>query len=171
MQGITRGRRVSALRSGCCRDSRWARPVGVRGHLRTGLFRVGADHIRTGTASTPSTYRCGSSWECITFELQHTGGSDDISVGCHIPWAIQKFEDGTWKHTVWTDQRWHLLCATLISPGETLTITVPLSPAALADEYGVSEEEAEVTFTPGKYRFVVFVNPPLAVNFRVLSTE
>ncbi|QLH82068.1 hypothetical protein [Halosimplex pelagicum] len=109
--------------------------------------------------------------ESITFELQHTGESENISVGCHIPWAIQKFEDGTWKHAVWTDQRWHLLCATLISPGDTLTITVPLSPTALAEDHGVSEEEAEVTFIPGKYRFVVFANPPLAVNFRVLPTE
>lgn len=109
--------------------------------------------------------------DSITFEIRHTGESEEISLGCHIPWAIQEYEDGTWKHAVWTDQRWHRLCATLITPGDTLSITVPLSATALANDHGISEEEADITFTPGKYRFVVFANPPLAVNFRVLPPE
>ncbi|ACV10822.1 hypothetical protein Huta_0635 [Halorhabdus utahensis DSM 12940] len=112
--------------------------------------------------------------ESITFELHHTGESEDISLGCHVPWAIQRYEDGTWEHVVWTDGRWTLLCGTTISPGETQTITVPLSATALAgEEHGVTEEEADgVAFTPGKYRFFVLANnPPLAVNFRVLPRE
>lgn len=110
--------------------------------------------------------------ETITFEIRHTGESEDISLGCHIPWAIQTYEDGKWKHAVWTDQRWHAMCATAISPGETLTISVPLSATALADKGAISEAEADVTFTPGKYRFIlVHANPPLAVNFRVLPAE
>lgn len=110
--------------------------------------------------------------DSVTFEVRHIGESENISLGCHIPWAIQTYEDGKWKHVVWTDQRWHELCATSISPGETLNITVPLSATALADTGAVSEAEAEVTFTPGKYRFIlVGANPPLAVNFRVLPAE
>lgn len=108
----------------------------------------------------------------ITFEVQHTGESENISLGCNIPWAIQSYEDGTWEHLVWTNQRWHQMCATLIAPGDTLTTTVPLSAEALTDDHGMSEDEANVTFTPGKYRFIlVGSNPPLAVNFRVLPAE
>jgi hypothetical protein len=110
--------------------------------------------------------------ESITFEIHHTGDSEVISLGCHIPWAIQKYENKEWKHAVWTDERWHLLCATSISPGETLSRTIPLSASALADDQGVSESEADVTFTPGKYRFVlVHSNPPLAANFSMLPEE
>lgn len=110
--------------------------------------------------------------DSITFEVHHTGESENISLGCNIPWAIQKYEDGKWKHVVWTDQRWHDMCATSIAPGDTLIITVPLSATALATKEGISEGEADVTFTPGKYRFVlVHANPRLAVNFRVLSAE
>jgi len=110
--------------------------------------------------------------DSLTFEVHHNGESENISLGCNIPWAIQSYEDGTWKHVVWTDQRWHDLCATLIAPGDTLTTTVSLSATALADNQGISEEEADVTFTPGKYRFIlVGSNPPLAVNFRVLPAE
>lgn len=109
--------------------------------------------------------------ESITFELSNTGESEDISLGCHVPWAIQEYEDGAWHHKVWTDERWTLLCATFLSPGSTTTVTVPLSAAALADGHGVSDAEADVTFSPGKYRFVVVADPPLAVNFRVLPPE
>ena len=110
--------------------------------------------------------------DSITFEGRHTGESENISLGCNIPWAIQTHEDGTWKHVVWTDQRWYDMCATSIAPGDTLTTTVPLSGTALADNHGISEGEADVTFTPGKYRFVlVHSNPPLAVNFRVHPAE
>lgn len=110
--------------------------------------------------------------DSITFEIRHTGESESISLGCNTPWAIQKYEDGEWKHAVWTDRRWHDTCATSIAPGGTLTTTVPLSGAALADNHGISEGEADVTFTPGNYRFVlVHANPPLAVNFRVLPAE
>ncbi|WP_459194665.1 hypothetical protein [Halosimplex sp. J119] len=109
--------------------------------------------------------------ESITFEIHHTGESEDVSLGCNIPWAIQTDEDGAWNHLVWTDQRWLLLCLTMLSPGDTATVTVPLSPSELADGHGVSEEEADVTFTPGKYRFVVLSDPPVAVNFRVLPAE
>jgi hypothetical protein len=110
--------------------------------------------------------------ESIKFEVNHTGDSEDISLGCHVPWAIQKYEDEEWKHAVWTDERWNQLCATLIAPGETLSQTIPLSGSALAGDHGVSESEADITFAPGKYRFVlVHSNPPLAVNFSVLPEE
>ena len=109
--------------------------------------------------------------DSITFEVRHTGESENISLGCNIPWAIQKYEDGAWKHVVWTDKRWHQMCATSIAPADTLTTTVPLSATGLADEQGISEAEADVTFTPGKYRFVLFANPPVAANFRVLPAE
>lgn len=110
--------------------------------------------------------------ESITFEVHHTGNSDDISLGCHIPWAIQKYEDEEWKHAVWTDERWNQMCATSIAPGETRSQMIPLSGSALADDHGVSESEAGVTFAPGKYRFVlVHSNPRLAVNFSVLPEE
>lgn len=121
------------------------------------LLRAQTDAVRRG--------------DSITFKIRHIGESENISLGCHIPWAIQKYEAGKWKHAVWTDQRWHDMCATSIAPGDTLTTTVPLSGTALADNHGISEGEADVTFTAGKYRFVVFVNPPLAVDFRVLPAE
>lgn len=122
-------------------------------------------HLRAQTAAV----RRG---ESITFEVRHTGASETISLGCNISWAIQTHEDGTWNHVVWTDQRWHDLCATLIAPGDTLTTTVPLSGTALADDHDVSEGEADVTFTPGTYRFVlVHANPPVAVDFRVLPED
>lgn len=110
--------------------------------------------------------------ESITFEVRHTGSSGDVSLGCNVPWAIQEYEAGEWRHGVWTDQRWYDMCATSIAPGDTHTVTVPLSAAAFADEPGISDTEADITFTPGTYRFVlVHANPPLAVNFRVLSAE
>jgi len=110
--------------------------------------------------------------ESVRFEIRHIGESEDISLGCHIPWAIQTYEDGKWKHAVWTDHRWHNMCATSISPGETLNTTVPLSAAALSDKRAISKAEADITFTPGKYRFIMIdANPPLAVNFRVLPAE
>lgn len=110
--------------------------------------------------------------DSITFEIHHTGESENISLGCHVPWAIQSYADGTWKHVVWTDQRWHQLCATLIAPGDTLTTTISLAATTLADNQGISEEEAEFTLTTGKYRFIlVGANPSLAVNFRILPAE
>ena len=110
--------------------------------------------------------------ESITFEIRHMGDSEDISLGCHIPWAIQKYENEEWKHAVWTDERWNQMCATSIAPGETLSQTISLSGSALAENHGISESEADVTFAPGKYRFVlVHSNPPLAVKFSVLPEE
>ena len=106
--------------------------------------------------------------ESITFEVHHTGNSEDISLGCNVPWAIQKYENEEWNHAVWTGGRWYQTCLTLLPPGETLTQTVPLSGSALADGHGVSDSEADVTFQPGKHRFVLAgSDPPLAVNFDV----
>ena len=93
-------------------------------------------------------------------------------MGCNVPWAIQSYEDGTWRHLLWTDQRWYNMCYSAIAPGDTITTTVTLSETALADNQGISDGEANVTLTPGKYRFVlVGIDPPLAVNFRLLPAE
>jgi len=106
--------------------------------------------------------------ESITFEIRHTGDSEEIGLGCNVEWAIQKYEDDEWKHAVWTDKRWSHLCLTMIAPEKTLTQTVPLSGSALADDHGVSDSEADITFRPGKHRFVLTAsNPQLAVNFDV----
>ena len=109
---------------------------------------VGIGPLASNTASEPAYAEAGSivyeqeplqlrtrseavrRGDSITFEVHHAGESENISLGCNIPWAIQSYEDGTWKHVVWTDQRWHQMCATLIAPGDTLTTTVPLSAEA-----------------------------------------
>ncbi|WP_276274106.1 hypothetical protein [Haloarcula litorea] len=151
---------------------------------------VGVDPVPADTASEPAyledgevvyereplrlraptdTARRGGS---IAFEVHHAGTSGRIDLGCNVPWAVQSYEEGTWNHVVWTDERWHDLCATVIGPGDTLATTVPLSAAGVADERGVSGPEADVTFTPGTHRFVLAgTSPPLAVNFNVLPAE
>lgn len=108
--------------------------------------------------------------DTISFEITHTGESEYIPLGCHIVWAIQTYEDGEWKHAVWTGARYHNLCGTGITPGRTLTETVPISRAALADFDGIVESNTE--FTPGKYRFILAgAQPRLTTNFRVLPSE
>jgi len=108
--------------------------------------------------------------ETITFEIEHTGRSETISLGCHIPWALQAYQDGQWRHVTWTEGRYYLLCYTGLSPGETVTESVPLSRSALAKNPEVGEVVMEIS--PGKYRFLlVGALPNLAVNFRVLPTE
>jgi hypothetical protein len=107
--------------------------------------------------------------DTITFEITHIGDSEPVSLGCNVWWAIQTYEDDEWRHAVWTDGRFHQLCASEIGSGRTLTEKVPLSRTALAEHRGITESNTE--FTPGKYRFVLVGSEPyLAVNFRVLPS-
>lgn len=104
--------------------------------------------------------------ETIEFEITHTGQSEARGLGCNIPWAIQKYEDGGWKHAVWTSARYFNMCSSRISPGETRTLAVPLSREELNEYREIGEVDFE--FSPGKYRFVlVGVEPYLAVNFSI----
>jgi len=116
--------------------------------------------------SQPDTVQQG---ETIIFEISHTGDSEAIFLGCHIPWAIQIYEGGEWKHAVWTDERYYNMCATQIGPGDTISLKVPLSQPALSGKDGLGEVAFE--FTPGKYQFIlVGTTPQLAVDFRIMSS-
>lgn len=109
----------------------------------------------------------------VTFEMEHTGDSGTVSLGCNVTWALQADESGEWTHVTWTGGRYYDLCATQLRPGETATETVSLSVTALEANPDVSEVAVE-DFSPGTYRFVLVDgrgSPYLAVNFRVRSSE
>jgi len=105
--------------------------------------------------------------ESTTFEITNTS-DDGIVLGCHNPWALQAYEDGSWHHVTWTEGRYYQACATLLDPGATTTATVPLSEDAMSEERSPVNEPARA-LTPGTYRLVLLgSNPYLAVNFQVL---
>jgi hypothetical protein len=105
--------------------------------------------------------------EPIAFEITNTGETESIPLGCHVPWALQAYEEGWWYHVTWTSGRYYSLCATMLEPGDTATVRVPISKSALAEEPRVSELDRELV--SGTYRLVlVGTHPYLAVNFQVL---
>lgn len=108
--------------------------------------------------------------ESITFEITNTATAEAVTLGCHVPWALQAYEDGDWRHVSWTEGRYYQACATVIEPGVTTTVTVPLSAEAIADE-AVSSGPA-TDLTPGTYRLVLLgTDPYLAVNFQALPSD
>lgn len=125
--------------------------------------RIVYEHDRLQLRAQQDVVRRG---DTITFEITNTGESNDVSLGCHNPWAIQYYEDGEWNHAVWTGGRYYLLCLTSLSPGGTYTEEVTLSDEAISEQPYV--DDVDFKFTPGKYRFVVVGSDPyLAVNFRI----
>lgn len=108
--------------------------------------------------------------ESITFEVTNTATTESVGLGCHNPWALQAYEDGSWHHVTWTEGRYYWACATILQPGGTTTATVPLSEAAITDGRETLSDPAR-ELTPGTYRLVLLgPNPYLAVNFQVLPS-
>ncbi len=101
------------------------------------------------------------------FEVTNTGDSK-ITLGCNNPWAIQKQSDGDWQHVTWTGDRYYQMCATELSPGDSLVEGITLSKSGL--ERGSNEHSPELR--PGQYRFLLLGSSPyLALEFELLDSE
>jgi hypothetical protein len=101
------------------------------------------------------------------FELTNVGDTRIIP-GCGIAWALQSHRDGQWMHVTWTPKRLINLCATLLDPGDTRKITLPMEASELERMTDVGE--VAVVPEPGIYRLLlVGVDPYLAIEFEVIA--
>ena len=105
--------------------------------------------------------------DTIEFEVTNTGDST-TTLGCGNPWAIQQYSDGDWQHVTWTASRYHQMCATELSPGDSLVEDVTLSESEF--DRGSDEDFAELR--SGKHRFLLLgASPFLALDFNILDAE
>lgn len=77
--------------------------------------------------------------ESVSFEVTNTGAEGPVALGCNVHWALQAYEDGGWHHVTWTAGRYYAMCFTGLEAGDTTTVTVPLSEAALEAEEVLGE--------------------------------
>jgi len=126
------------------------RVVSERDDLR---LRVLSDSVRLG--------------DSVAFEVTNTGDSQVI-LGCRNPWALQRRAEGEWRHVTWTARRHYQMCASELSPGDSLTTRLELTEEALEE----SAAEVHADLRPGRYRFLLVGTAPyLATEFRVLDGE
>lgn len=105
--------------------------------------------------------------DTIAFEVINTGDSK-VSLGCHNPWALQRYADGEWRHVTWTGSRYYQMCATELPAGESITERVTFSESSLENQ--ASEVHGELQ--SGQYRFVLLGSAPfVAVGFPIRSAE
>jgi hypothetical protein len=120
------------------------------------------DDLRLRALSDP--VRLGDS---VAFEVTNTGNSQ-VVLGCQNPWALQRRVEGEWRHVTWTARRFYQMCASELSPGDSLTTRLELTEEALEE----SAAEVHADLRPGKYRFLlVGTSPSLATEFQVLDGE
>lgn len=101
--------------------------------------------------------------EKVAFEVTNTGDSKTI-LGCHNPWAVQKHSEDGWQHVAWTGDNYYQLCATELSPGESLVEKFEFSESGLR----ARTDDVNAELHPGTYRFVLLgPSPFLAVDFDV----
>lgn len=105
--------------------------------------------------------------ETIEFEVTNTGDSE-VMLGCHNPWAVQKYTAGEWRHVTWTSGRYYDLCLTLLSPENSLVEGLTFSQSELEKQASTVRGE----LTPGRYRFVLLgTSPYFAIDFDVLDSQ
>lgn len=105
--------------------------------------------------------------DTIEFKVTNTGNSKTV-LGCHNPWAIQRYLDGEWRHVTWTGDRYYQMCATILSPGGSLVESITLSESKL-EQY---PDEYSVELRSGKYRFLLLGSSPyLAIDFHIYDSE
>lgn len=106
-----------------------------------------------------------------TIEIEVTNaGADVTALGCHNPWALQTYADGTWRHVTWTGDRYYQTCLTRLGPGDSRVEKLTLSVPELEDQ--ASEVDRELR--PGRYRFLLIgigTSPYPALKFDVLDSE
>jgi hypothetical protein len=131
-------------------------PLTEHYHATTVVYNNEQLRLRAGDSPVP----IGGT---ITFKITNTSPSS-IGLGCHNPWTIQQRVDGEWRDVIWTAAEGFLLCVTGLPAGESTSVTVTLSKAALETQ----SRAVPLELRPGQYRFVLLSQTPyLAVNFRV----
>lgn len=105
--------------------------------------------------------------DTVEFEVTNTGNSTTV-LGCGNPWAIQQYSNGDWQHVTWTSDRYYDLCATELSPGDSLIEGITLSES----EFERAQDEDYVELRSGQHRFLLLGSSPfLALNFDILDAE
>lgn len=105
--------------------------------------------------------------DSIEVEITNTSDSE-VFMGCHAPWALQKYSDGDWRHVTWTAEGYFDLCTTRLTAGSSLVQGLTLSKSELENQ----ADEVRGDLTSGKYRFVVIgMSPYVALDFDVLESE
>jgi hypothetical protein len=101
--------------------------------------------------------------DAIAFEVINTGDSS-ASLGCRIPWALQRRSGDDWQHVTWTGDRYYQMCAKSLSPGGSVEVEIELSESGL--EAQASDVRGELR--PGTYRLLLLgPSPNLTVDFEV----
>lgn len=104
-----------------------------------------------------------------TIDVQITNiGDSHVALGCHKPWAIQKYSDGEWRHVTWTGDGYYDMCAERLAPGSTYREEITLSKSELENQADTVDDP----LTPGRYRFMLIgITPYVAIDFDVLDFE
>ena len=95
-------------------------------------------------------------------------GDETASLGCNLPWALQRYSDGSWNHVAWTGDRYYDLCTAVLKPEDSQEVTFTLS------ESGLKQQASDVRapINPGRYRFLLIgAEPHYALEFEVRSSE
>ncbi|WP_439026588.1 hypothetical protein [Haloarchaeobius sp. DT45] len=106
-----------------------------------------ADHDRLDLRLLDESVRLG---ETARFAVTNTG-DEQVSLGCNVPWALQRRADDGWRHVAWTGGRYVQLCYTGLGPGRSHVEHVPLTESELTAR---TDGEA-VDLVPDQYRFVL----------------
>lgn len=118
------------------------------------------EHDAVKLAGIPDTVRIGDE---IDVRVTNQGASP-INLGCNNPWALQRYENGQWRHVAWTGNRYYDLCLTRVPPGEIHRETIELTKTGL----GLQADEGNTTLTEGPYRFILIgPSPYVAKRFHL----
>jgi len=91
-------------------------------------------------------------------------GESPITLGCNNPWALQRYENGQWRHVAWTGDRYYNLCLTRLPPGETHREPIALTETGL----GLQGDDDNTSLTEGRYRLILIgPSPYVAQRFHV----
>lgn len=107
--------------------------------------------------------------DTIEIEVTNTG-AEVTALGCHNPWALQTYADGTWRHVTWTGDRYYQTCLTRLGPGDSRVEELTLSGPELEDQASEVDREPR----PGRYRFILIgigTSSYPALEFDVLDSE
>lgn len=105
--------------------------------------------------------------DTVEFEVTNAGNSMTV-LGCGNPWAIQQYSDGKWQHVTWTGDRYYDMCATGLSPGDSLVEDITLSES----EFERGPDEDYNRLRSGRHRFLLLGSSPfLALDFNILDVE
>lgn len=139
--------------------------VGRADPTDTGRWHVTTDHPSLTLRVSPAPVRLG---ESVTFEVTNEG-DEAVTLGCGVPWDLQRAAGDDWERVAWTGERYYRMCFYELEAGDSYEEPITLTEAAL----GEWASGAESSLRPGRYRLVLVGGhaPHAVTSFEIRDAE